>query len=57
VLKLATESLLGFKNEKELIEELGEEKYLNFMSEKIALALNYQHNIRVFRANFHFVKT
>ena len=48
---------MGFRNERELIEELGEEKYLNFMSEKIALALNYQHNIRVLRANFHYAKT
>jgi hypothetical protein len=48
---------LGFRNERELIEELAEEKYLNFMSEKITLALNYQHNIRVLRANFHYVKT
>ncbi len=48
--------MLGFRDERQLIDELGEEKYLNFMNEKIALALNYQHNIRIIRANFHYVK-
>ena len=54
---MATESMLGFKDEKLLLEELGEEKYLSLMNEKIALALNYQHNIRVVRAGFHYVRT
>jgi hypothetical protein len=27
------------------------------MNEKMALALNYQHNIRVVRAVFHYVRT
>lgn len=56
MLKLATESLFGFKNEKELMNELGEERYLSFMNEKITLVLNYQHNVRVNKANFHYVK-
>jgi hypothetical protein len=38
---VATESLLGFKDESLIAKMYDEEKYLKFCSEKIALYLNY----------------
>lgn len=53
----AVESFLGFKNDTEMREKYGQELYLKYVCEKIALFLNIEQNIRIRRARFIFAKT
>ena len=53
----AAQSLLGLRSEKEMLEKYGETRFLKYLSAKICLFLNYEHNIRVSRGCFFYLKT
>lgn len=66
LIKLATESLLAYRTEEEVFnqimseqetEEDGIRKYLKFLNQKIVLFLNYQHNIRVKNCDFIYIRS
>lgn len=57
IVKLATESLVGYTHDQQVREDLNdEESYLDYCNIKIVNLLNYNHNIRVSRANFSYLR-
>lgn len=58
IVKLATESLVGYTSELEARCILNdEESYLDYCNIKIVNLLNYKHNIRISHAEFSYLRT
>ena len=56
LIKLATESLLNLNEESDITNRIDPSIYLDYLNEKITLFLNYEHNIRVHKATFTYIK-
>jgi hypothetical protein len=54
---LAVESFLGFSRDSDLLRQHGQTLYLQYLSEKIALFLHIEQNIRLCRARLIFART